>query len=446
MPTPSAEVRVLHDAVCTACGLLCDDITLTVSDDRIIEANRACHRGRSWFLADYQVADLPPASVDGNVVSVAEAIDRAASLLANASAPVLTGLTSATLESQSLSARLADRIGATISPNQTQEATPRILAIQRAGATLASFGEVMHRANVILLWGVDPAETHPRLRERLIDPPGRFVPEGRAGRTVLVVDAGTSECRTWADEAIAVTMGRHSEAIQALRAAVRGVAADLVRLEQHTGSPVQRWQSWANLLRTARYGAIIFGAELTREGASAIEALMRLIDDLNTITRCVAVPLAGPGNPAGAEAILTGRLGAPVSVDLADGIARYRPFDADPELRLRSGEADALLVVGEFQKESASNRPEGLPTILVGPNATDRSAPGVVALATAIPGIDDGGIFCRSDEVTLPLRPVIAPRLPSMNEVLARLLEHCESRAQGSCPSRPLSAGAHDAG
>jgi formylmethanofuran dehydrogenase subunit B len=431
--------------------LLCDDISLSVSGDQIIEAARACDRGRSWFLAEHRAGDLPPASVHGNAAPVAEAIEQAASILVNARAPVIAGLTSATIESQSLAALLADRLGATIGPDHAPEATPRVLAVQRAGAVLASFGEVIHRARVILLWGVDPDRTHPRFRERLIDRPGRFVPEGRSGRTVLVVDQGVSGCRDWADGAIAVPHGRHAEALQALRAAVRGVAADPVRLERHSGSPFDLWQSWADLLKGAPYGAIVFGTELAGEGASAIEALMRLLDDLNTIGRCVAVPLAGPGNPSGAEAILTGRLGAPVSVDLVDGTARYRPFDADPWSRLRSGEADAVLVVGDLPDGVAASRPEAVPMIVVGPNATAQPALGVVSIATATPAIDDGGTFTRSDEVTLPLRPAIAPVHPPTHEVLASLLDRCvtlqsERSIPSSAPDRQPSAGAHDAG
>ena len=200
MTTPPPDVRILRDATCPACGLLCDDISLSLSGDRILAAERACDRGRSWFLADHRAGDLPPASVEGNAGPLDLALERAAAILVDARAPVIAGLTSATIESQAIAAVLADRLGATISPGHASEATPRILAMQRAGAILASFGEVIHRARVVLLWGVDPDRTHPRFRERLLDRPGRFVPEGRAGRTVLVVDQGDSACRGWADE------------------------------------------------------------------------------------------------------------------------------------------------------------------------------------------------------------------------------------------------------
>jgi formylmethanofuran dehydrogenase subunit B len=163
---------------------------------------------------------------------------------------------------------------------------------------------------------------------------------------------------------------------------------------------------------------------------------MRLLDDLNMLARCVAFPLAGPGNPAGAEAVLTGRLGAPMAIDLADGSPRERPGDAEPEARLLWGEADAVLEIGEPTPASDDDRPSGIPAILIGPGATGRSAPGVsVAISTATPAIDEGGSFVRSDEVTLPLRPALEPTRPSTAEVLRLLLDRIDARPRAIGPA-----------
>ena len=62
-PTEPASRRV-EDATCPACGLLCDDIALTVAGGGIVEAGSACAIGRSWFLADHQRPDLPAVTVD----------------------------------------------------------------------------------------------------------------------------------------------------------------------------------------------------------------------------------------------------------------------------------------------------------------------------------------------------------------------------------------------
>ena len=53
----------------------------------------------------------------------------------------------------------------------------------------ATLGEVKYRADVVGILGDRPIVTHPRHWERYsVEPVGRFVPEGRAGRKVVVID------------------------------------------------------------------------------------------------------------------------------------------------------------------------------------------------------------------------------------------------------------------
>ena len=414
------DSRAIDDAVCPACGLLCDDITLTVDGGRIIEARNACGRGRSWFLDPDRLQTSPAASIDGREVSVDQALDRAAAILRGAKGPIVTGLSGVTVEAQEAAVAIAEAIGAVIDPAHAKVARPRVSAIRRSGATLASFGEVANRADLVVLWGGDLEGSYPRLRERLIDRPGRFVPGARAGRVVLNVDEGGSTARSWADDSIAVLPGGHAEILRGLRASLVGVAADADRLRTLTGIKANVIEGWADRFKAARYGAILFGDALSSEGPAAIEALLRLVDDLNVEGRVVVVPLAGPGNPIGAEAVLTARLGSPIAVDLSDGSPRHRPGDADADHRLGAGEADAVLIVGEDRGVD----PGGVAVIRIGPNAMyGPSGPSVVAIATAEPGIDARGTFERSDEVALTVRPVLPATRPEASAVLGGLLE-----------------------
>ena len=57
MATPTAakpvdpSITLIKDATCTFCGCVCDDIDLTVKDNHIIEAKRACVLGKAWFYS-----------------------------------------------------------------------------------------------------------------------------------------------------------------------------------------------------------------------------------------------------------------------------------------------------------------------------------------------------------------------------------------------------------
>src|SRR4051794_24493744 len=92
-PRPAPEARsTVEDATCLGCGCLCDDLAITVTGGRIVEAARACPKGLEWLLADRGHDAFPAATVDGRPASPDEALDRAATTLRGARAPVVLGL------------------------------------------------------------------------------------------------------------------------------------------------------------------------------------------------------------------------------------------------------------------------------------------------------------------------------------------------------------------
>lgn len=413
----SDSTSPIADATCLACGCLCDDIVLTSRDVRIIEAERACSIGRAWFLADHTRGGRPAATVDGVPATIEDAVIRAASILSASRSPLILGLTRTTLETQRLAVAIADRIGATIDPLGAADSLPRWRAVQRVGMVSATLGEVKNRADVIVFWGVDPVATHPRHLERYSgEPVGRFVPEGRKGRTIVAVDSETTATAEVADSFVRVDRNRQAEALATLRMLARGIEPDAV--DPALGE-------LAATMRRARYGAFFFGPSLAR--SSEIEEALKLVRDLNATTRFVAISMGGPGNPTGAEAVLSWQAGSPRAVDFAVGFPRFLPDEATAELRLSRGETDAALVVAddpaEFLSPDALAYLRTIPTIAIAPAATDRRS--TVSLNSATTGIDAGGTVMRCDGATLPLRPALATTLPDdrawLSAILARL-------------------------
>src|SRR5262249_53183841 len=144
-----------------------------------------------WFLADHGHGNRPIATIDGQPATLADAVARAATILKTARSPLILGLTQTTMETQALAVALADRLGATIDPGDSAASEFLWSAIQRVGRVSATLGEVKDRADVVVFWGVDPTASHPRHTERYsVEPRGRFLPGGRADRTVVFVDQG----------------------------------------------------------------------------------------------------------------------------------------------------------------------------------------------------------------------------------------------------------------
>lgn len=423
---PTSPARTVSDVPCTACGCLCDDIVLTESEGRIVAAEHACPIGVGWFLADHSRGDRPAAMVDGKAVTVDEALDRAAEILAGARSPLVLGLTRTSLETQALAVAIADRIGAAIDPGTSADSLPRWRAVQRVGMVSATLGEVRNRADVVVFWGVDPVTTHPRHLERYsAGPRGRFVPEGRAGRTLVVVDSAPTATSSVADRFVQIEPDEQGEVLAVLRALVAGV--DIPEADD----PLREL---AETLKTARYGAFFFGPSLgrSRGGSANVEEALKLVRDLNAATRFVALTLGGPGNPTGAESVLSWQAGSPRAVDFSAGSPRFLPDDATAERRLARGECDAALIVADdpagFLSGEATADLTRIPTVLIAPGATGGGRRATVALASATPGIHSGGTVMRSDGATLPLRPAIATDLPSDFDLLTDLLRRIEAR------------------
>ena len=194
IPTP--ELAIVEDATCTHCGCLCDDIALSIEGNRITEARNACSLGQSWFL-NRPAVDPPPCLVEGQPATLDEGIERAARILLEARYPLIFGLTETTSEAQCRAVAIADWVGACIDTDSEYCHGAPAIAFQDVGQVTCTLGEIRNRGDLIIFWGSDPAESHPRHFERYsLMPTGSFIPRGREDRYCVVVDRFESKERT----------------------------------------------------------------------------------------------------------------------------------------------------------------------------------------------------------------------------------------------------------
>ena len=86
------------------------------------------------------------------------------------------------------------------------------------GKVSCTLGEVKNRADLIIYWGGNPAECHPRhFTKYTIMQKGKFVPNGRKDRTVVLVDVRRSKSAPAADVFLQIKPRKDFEALWALR-------------------------------------------------------------------------------------------------------------------------------------------------------------------------------------------------------------------------------------
>ncbi|MFN3919885.1 MAG: formylmethanofuran dehydrogenase subunit B [Methylohalobius sp.] len=424
------EARTIKNAVCTFCGCVCDDIALVVAPDgkSITRAGNACELGRAWFL-EHKIEDYPVALLDGKEVSLEQAIEAAAQILVKAKFPAVYGLSDTTCEAQKEAVAIADFLNGNIDTTTSVCHGPSGMAFQGIGESTASLGEIKNRADFILYWGGNPVEAHPRHFERYsVKAKGKYLPGGRADRTVVVVDVRKTKSAQEADIFLQVKPGRDFEVLWALRALVRGKFVD-ESVAERTGISLEVLKDLVERMKNCRFGVIFFGMGLsmTRGRHFNVAALLALATDLNNFTHFVANPVRGHGNVTGADNVVSWQTGYPFGVNFNRGYPRFNPGEFTTVDVLARGEADALLVVAS---DPAANFPRKaiehlhkIPVITLDPKPTRTSQIAKVAFTVAAYGINVAGTVYRMDNVALPLRPAFKSPYPSDEEILRRLKE-----------------------
>jgi formylmethanofuran dehydrogenase subunit B len=413
------------DVACTVCGCVCDDLQVTVSGDRISHVAGACRLAQPWFDALSNAPQRPPAIIDGCAASLSEAVDRAATILRRSRSPLIWGLSRSSTAGQRAAVGLAQHIGATIDTTASVCHGPSIMAIQEVGESTCSLGEVRNRADLVMFWGANPVESHPRHLERYSgDVTGEFIPNGRADRSIVVVDAKPTATSALADLFMQVPRNRDFDVIWALRQLLRGIQ---LPKSFDVGVPHARLVELASRMKSCRYGVVFFGLGIAQRGLGHknVEALLRLVADLNDHTRFTARRLRIPGDVAGADSVLCWTTGFPFAVNLARGFPRYNPGEYTANELLERGEVDACLLVGSEAVADLSPRAQqalaAVPTIALDYPHVTPPFQASVQIATAVYGVHARGTAYRMDEIPVPLRPFVPTVLPTDEQVLSQV-------------------------
>ena len=396
-------------ATCLGCGCACDDIQLRVDGNRIVEARNACALGVQWFGDGTMPAGARVGTRDG---SVEEAIEAAAGLLTAAARPLVFLAPDVSCEAQRAAIAVADMLHAFADSVTSLTALPSILAAQEIGRASATLGEIRNRADVVVFWGVDPSVRYPRFWSRYAPEPSGAYVGGRSNRAVIAVDVGDTRGPEDADERFTITPDREVDLLSELTSRAAASSSDLESAPRIL-----------QMMLRGKYVALISDGEAddhASRDAGRTTGLVALAQALNGPTRCAHILLRGGGNRSGADAILTSQTGYPLAVDFSRGYPRYRPHE-HAAARLARGAVDVALIVGSFARVPGLHALVArVPTVIVGPRATEAPIDVAVAVDTGLPGIHDFGTALRMDDVPLPLERVIDGP-PAVIDVVAAL-------------------------
>jgi formylmethanofuran dehydrogenase subunit B len=257
------------------------------------------------------------------------------------------------------------------------------------------------------------------------------VPDGRAGRHVVIVDPEATATSEVADSFVKISRGADFEIIWALRSLLRGHSIP----DSVGGISRQDLTALYERMLNCRYGVVFFGMGLAGQagGHHAVQALLELVIELNERTHFVARRMRIPGDVAGADSVLCWQTGYPFSVSLGRGYPRYNPGEYTASVLLENREVDCVILVGgegvRKMSETAQQNLRNIPTILLDyPGRYDFPNP-AIRFTTAVYGVHRDGVAYRMDEVPVPLKAFLSSPLPADHEVLAAMTQALRQQA-----------------
>ncbi len=436
-------LKVVEDATCTFCGCVCDDIDLTVENDRITKAKSACVLGKAWFF-NHHVEDRPEATIDGEPVTYEAAVERAAEILTSARYPVTYGLSDTTSEAQRVAVAVTDWIGGIVDTTTSVCHGPSGMAFQGVGEVTCTLGEIKNRADFLVYWGGNPAESHPRhFTKYSLMPKGDHVPRGRKDRYAVLVDVRKTKSAKAMDLFLQVKPRSDFELAWTLRALAKGIEVDGQAVRDKTGIELDVLQGMMERMKGSNFGAILFGMGLTMTRGKHVnsEAVLALARDMNEYGhRWVAKPMRGHGNVTGADQVVSWSTGYPFGVHLGRGYPRFNPGEYTTSDVLARGEADAAFIIASDPysnfSQPARDHLKSIPSVVLDPKLSETARIATVAFTTATYGINTPGTVYRMDDVPIPLRPAFDSPFKSDYEILKAIETSVRKRVRSGA-SRP---------
>ena len=419
----------IEDVVCTFCGCLCDDLVVEVENNRVVSVENGCTLANEKFMGDHRLKS--PIRREGKgwkAVSYADAIRETAEILLDADRPLLYGWSGTHGEAQSVGVHLAELLGAVIDNTSTVCHGPSIMAIQEVGHPGCTLGQVKNRADVIVYWGANPIDAHPRHMSRYTTyADGFFVKDAFRERKVIVVDVRKTESSAVADEFVKVDRGGDYAVLSALRAIVRG-KRDIIP-SRVAGVTREQLFRVAEICMNAKFGAIFFGLGLTMSPGKNknVRNAIELTEELNRHTKFTISPMRGHWNVYGSNEVFTWITGYPYAVDFARGIAFYNPGETTSVDILKRGECDACLVVasdpGAHFPRICAEHLARIPTVQIDPHVNATTHLATLQIPVAVTGIDAEGTAYRMDGVPIRTRKLFDGSYPSDLEILGKIYE-----------------------
>ena len=415
------QAYVLKDVPCPFCSLICDDLVVENTENKLTVNENGCIKAKDHFSQSLP-EDTP--TLKGKSCSIDQAIEATAKILKQSTAPLIAGLGTDIGGMRSVM-QLADNIGATIDHMHSDGAIRNTLVLQDLGWVMTTMSEIKNRADFILFAGTD-ASNYPRFFERVIWNKDSLFVNTLKRKIVYIGDKLNTSAGKSPEGKLPTVLKCKIEDIGEIISVLHAIiAGNKIQQTKIAGINLTTLQKLAEQMKQAKYGVIVWApgeldfphAELT------IQNYCELVKYLTRTTRFAGFTLAGNDGGMSANSLSAWQSGFPLRVNFSQGYPKHDIGRNSTNNLLKKKEVNAMLWISSFS--SNINPPEAkIPTIVLGTPGTKLNFKPDVFIPVATPGVDHSGQLIRTDSVvSLTLKKLRDSKYMSVGDILNRVNE-----------------------
>ncbi len=417
-----AKGEPFDSAVCPGCGCLCEDIDLTLENNRVVQAFHACSWGLSKFHLGHRFLREPkhaklvfPARKEPTggplPVSYEEGYEQAAAFLLQANRVVFFGLCQMTFDAQLLAISLIKHFNATVYPSEGMLLTPFFKALKQHPAGIATQEEIRQLATTIVFWGANPLHSCPRLSPRYaVFAAGINAPERHIARKAFYTDPYENDTGFFALR-IPITPENEVDRAKELTEII----------EEGSFSVPKELDALVKAIESSPFVALFVGRGIAYSATpdALMEALFALRNAINQKKPCVLLPVISDFNAMGFYlALIQSGIDPAESPQVCADLLAYQPKKGDTLICIGS---DPFWFFSDAQREAIQSLYIPVVSISSLQNQTTHAAD--LVLPVALTGVEAEGLAYRMDGVPIFLRQVIPTAQPTDFTVLKAIQE-----------------------
>ncbi|HEY0088117.1 MAG TPA: formylmethanofuran dehydrogenase subunit B [Candidatus Lokiarchaeia archaeon] len=406
---------------CSGCSLLCDDILVNTNGSIIDQVIGACKKGKQRLdqlnAKNRITSPMIRKNKELKKVSWEEALNKVKEIIKNSSKPILYGFSTSSCEAQLKGIELAKKINGFIDSNSIICQGKVLNVAKDSGITLTTLAEIINKADLLILWGANIADSIPRLLNKALFSRGKFRLTGREIKTIIMIDpikTASFEVMQMRDTALYIQLGKDIDLIRFLKENISNVREIIEN--KIAGLDKEDIKRLIINLMNAEYGVIFVGQGLLKSNPEynilkELIELVRAINSKNEKGRLSLVFLGGHYNMVGFEHVALSFYGKNHSLQFSDNLL-VNTNDTIVN-KVANDDFDCSVIVGT---DPISNFPSFLssklaskPLILIDNKKSATMEVADVFLPSSLTGLECEGLAYRFDHVPIQLKKILNP-------------------------------------